>query len=70
MNRIDYVEKWEQLLKSKQFVQLENDPTEKFKGQVQRTLRDLKKKKRFTENEYSRIYPLSARPGRFYATGK
>ena len=37
-NRIDYVEKCEQLLISKQFVQLENDPTEKFEGQVQRTL--------------------------------
>ena len=69
-DRIDYVEKCEQLLKSKQFVQLENDPTEKFEGPVQRTLLDLKKKKRFTGDEYSKIYPSSSRPGCFYATGK
>ena len=54
----------------KQFVQLNDDPTEKFEGQVQRKLRELKKNGRFTEQEYATIYPSSSRPGRFYATGK
>ena len=46
------------------------DPTVKFEGQVQRTLRELKKNNRFTEKEYNDIYPSSSRHGRFYATAK
>ena len=46
------------------------DPIVKFEGQVQRTLRELKKNNRFTETEYNDIYPSSSRPGRFYATAK
>ena len=56
------------MLTSKQFVQLQDDPTTKFEGKVQRKLRDLKK--RFTEEEYRKIYPSSSRPGRFCATAK
>ena len=70
VDRKDYIEKCEEMLKNKQFVQLREDPTEKFEGKVQRVLRDLKSKKRFTEEEYSKIYPSSSRPGRFYATAK
>ena len=62
--------KFETLLKSKQFVQINEDPTERFERRVQTTLRELKKKKRFTQVEYNNIYPSSSRPGRFYATGK
>ena len=58
------------MLKSKQFVQLNDDPTVSFESRIQRTLRELKNKKRFTEQEYSTIYPSSSRPGRFYATAK
>ena len=70
VNRSDYVTKCEQMLQSKQFVQLNEDPTARFERRVQKTLRDLKKNKRFTEDEYAKIYPSSSRPGRFYATGK
>ena len=70
VDRTDYVEKCEQMLQSKQFVQLNDDPTVSFESRIQRTLRELKKKKRFTEQEYSTIYPSSSRPGRFYATAK
>ena len=70
MDRNDYVEKCEEMLKSKQFVQLENDPTTTFERKVQDKLRELKKKKRFTAVEYRKIYPSSSRPGRFYATAK
>ena len=52
------------------FVQLNEDPTAKFERHVQKTLCELKKKKRFSESEYAKIYPSSSRPGRFYATGK
>ena len=58
------------MLQSKQFVQLNDDPTTKFDRRVQKTLRELKKNKRFTEEEYTKVYPSSSRPGRFYATGK
>ena len=70
VDRTDYVSKCEKLLENKQFVQLNEDPTEKFEGRIQRTLRELKKNKQFTEKEYSTIYPSSSRPGRFYATAK
>ena len=66
----DYVEKCETMLRNKQFVQLDHDPTVKFESKVQRKLRDLKNNKRFTEQEYNKIYPSSSRPGRFYATAK
>ena len=70
VNRSDYANKCEQMLQSKQFVQLNEDPTAKFERRVQKTLRELKKNKRFTEQEYAKVYPSSSRPGRFYATGK
>ena len=70
MDRADYVEKCETMLRNKQFVQLDHDSTVKFESKVQRKLRGLKNNKRFTEQEYNKIYPSSSRPGRFYTTAK
>ena len=70
INRTDYVEKCEEMLKSKQFVQLQNDPTAKFERKVQNKLLEIKKNKRFTDEEYRSFYPSGSRPGRFYASAK
>ena len=70
INCTDYVVKCEEMLKSKQFVQLQDNPAAKFERKVQNKLLELKKNKRFTEEEYRSFYPSGSRPGRFYATAK
>ena len=63
IDRTDYVEKCDEMLKSKQFIQLQNDPTAKFERKVQNKLLELKKNKHFTEEEYRSFYHSGSRPG-------
>ena len=49
---------------------LDTDPTPSFATEVRTTLCDLNRKKRFTKNEYNRLYPSDPIPPRMYGTIK
>ena len=57
----------EQLGKAKIAV---NDPTLKFTNKIQKTLRRLRKEKKFTDKKYFKIYPSDPIPPQLYGTIK
>ena len=56
------------MLSTKQFLNVETDPTKSLEIKIQRILRKIKSK--FPEQEYKRLYPTGSRPGKFYGTAK
>ena len=52
-----------------EFIELQNDPTKSFQTKVQDTLREMKKSFG-PASTYEKIYPSSARPGRYYGLAK
>ena len=63
-----YVEKANLLLDSNKFKKLNEDPTPRIEGKVQRALREIKQD--LEEKEYKQLYPQGSRPARFYGTAK
>ena len=68
LNKTTYLSKCNSLITTDQFQKLNDDPTKKVEGIVQRTL--LKMKEKFTKEEYAKIYPSGSNPGTFYGTAK
>ena len=68
MDRNMYTNKCFDLLDNEQFKYLDNDPTSKTEGKVQRLLRSIKSK--LPEKVYKTVYPTGSRPGKFYGTAK
>ena len=68
LNRTDYITKCEAFLNGPEFEQLHEDPTGSFQTAVQTKLRKMKKK--FTANEYTRLYPSGSQPGLFFGLAK
>ena len=68
MDKNKYTEKCMLLLNTKQFKKLDNDPTKKTEGKIQRMLRRIKSK--LSEHEYKVLYPSGSSPGKFYGTAK
>ena len=69
MNKIDYVNKCNELLSTAQFKQLDNDPTRPTERKMQSLLR--KSKTHLPDEElYKTLYPTGSAPGKFYGTAK
>ena len=68
MNRSKYTKKCLQMLSTKQFTVVENDPTKPLESKLQCTLRKLKSK--ITDQEYKHLYPTGSQPGKLYGTAK
>ena len=68
MDRSKYTEKCLQMLSTKQFTVVENDPTKPLESKIQRTLRKLKSK--ITDQEYKHLYRTGSQPRKFYGTAK
>ena len=56
------------MLSTKQFLNVETDPTKPLEIKIQRILRKIKSK--VSEQEYKRLYPTGSRPRKFYGTAK
>ena len=65
MNKSKYLEKYLTLLNSKQFVELNEDPTKTNERKVQRMLRKIR-----PDQEYKRLYPNGSAPDKFYSAAK
>ena len=63
-----YIEKCMSFLTTKQFKQVDSDPTKTLESKVQRSLRKLKSK--LSPYEYKKLYPTGSSPGKFYGTAK
>ncbi|XP_066933971.1 uncharacterized protein [Clytia hemisphaerica] len=69
MNKIDYVNKCNELLSTAQFKQLDNDPTRPTERKMQSLLRKIKT--HLPEEElYKKLYPTGSAPGKLYGTAK
>ena len=68
MDKSLYVEKAALLLDNNKFEQLNEDPTNKLEGQVQRALREIKDD--IGETDYWKLYPRGSKPAQFYGTAK
>ena len=68
MDKHKYVEKCTSFLTTKQFKQVDSDPTKTLESKVQRSLRKLKSK--LSPYEYKKLYPTGSSPGKFYGTAK
>ena len=69
MNRTDYNSKCNNLLSTKQFKQLKDDPTRPIECKMQSLLRKIKSKLP-DEETYKKLYPTGSAPGKFYGTAK
>ena len=56
------------MLSTKQFLNVEIDPTKPLQIKIQRILRKIKSK--VSEQEYKRLYPTGSRPRKFHGTAK
>ena len=71
MDRLIYNQQMYALLNDKnKFKKLSEDPTKLREGQLQRYLRELKKKQFLDDATYERIYPSGSQPSRLYGTPK
>ena len=68
IDRTKYIEKAEEFLGGREFVELTEDPTKTFQSYVQRTLRSMKNC--FDSKTYDKIYPSSSRPGLYFGLAK
>ena len=68
MDRSKYTKKCLEMLSTKQFTVVENDPTKLLESKIQRPLWKLKSK--ITDEEYKHLYPTGSQPGKFYGTVK
>ena len=68
MDKYKYIEKCMSFLTTKQFKQVDSDPTKTLESKVQRSLRKLKSK--LSPYEYKKLYPTGSSPGKFYGTAK
>ena len=68
MNCSAYLEKCFALLNTRQFNKLTKDPMHATERKIQRVVRKIKLK--LPSNIYSKIYPTSSAPGKFYGTLK
>ena len=67
MDRVIYNQQMYALLSDKnKFKKLPEDPTKLREGQLQRYLRELKKKQFLDDVTYERIYPSGSQPSRLY----
>ena len=71
MDRVIYNQQMYTLSSNKnKFKKLSEDPTKLREGQLQRYLRELKKKPILDDATYERIYPSGSQPSRLYGTPK
>ena len=71
MDRVIYNQQMYALLNDKnKFKKLPEDPTKLREGQLQRYLRELKKKQFLDDATYERIYTSGSQPSRLYGTPK
>ena len=71
MNKSEYEEKCEQLLKDeKTYKKLKGDPIRKYKMELGNVLKDLKGSKKITPVLYKKLYPTADQPPRFYGLPK
>ena len=68
MSKHKYIEKCMSFLTTKQFKQVDSNPTKILESKVQRSLRKLKSK--LFPYEYKKLYPTCSSPGKFYGTAK
>ena len=68
MDKHKYIEKFMFLLTTKQFKQVDSDPTKALESKKQRSLRKFKSK--LSPSEYKKLYPKGSFPGKFYGTAK
>ena len=68
MHKNKCTEKCMLLLDTKQFKELDNDPTNTAEGKIQRMLRKIKPK--ISEHKYKVLYPSGLSPGKFYGTAE
>ena len=68
MDKHKHIEKCMSFLTTKQFKQVDSDPTKTLESKVQRSLRKLKSK--LSPYEYKKLYPTCSSPGKFYGTAK
>ena len=68
MDRCKYTEKCLEMLSTKQFTFVDNDPTKTLESKIQHTLRKLKSKK--IDQEYEDLYPTGSQPGKFFGPAK
>ena len=68
MNCSTYLEKCFALLNTRQFNKLTKDPMHATERKIQRVVRKIKLK--LPSNIYSKVYPTSSAPGKFYGTLK
>ena len=69
VDKTTYISKAEDFLGGQEFIELQDDPTKSFQTKVQDTLREMKKSFG-PATTYDKIYPSSARPGRYYGLAK
>ena len=60
------MEKCMSFLTTKQFKQVDSDPTKTLESKVQRSMRNSKSK--LSPYEYKKLYPTGSSPGKFYGT--
>ena len=68
MDKTKCTEKCLMMLPTKQFLNVETDPTKPLEIKLQRILRKIKSK--VSEQEYKQLYPTGSCPGKFYGTVK
>ena len=64
MDKYKYIEKCMSFLTTKQFKQVDSDPTKTLESKVQRSLRKLKSK--LSSYEYKKLYPTGSSTEKFY----
>ena len=64
MDSSKYTEKCLGLLKNERFLKINDDPTKHIGSKIERCVRKLKIK--IAKGEYSKLYPTSSNPGKFY----
>ena len=68
MDRSKYTVKCLEMLSTKRFTVVEDDPIKTLESKIQRILRKLKSK--ITDQEYKDLYPTESQPCKFYGTAK
>ena len=68
MDTSKYTEKCLEVLSTKQFTVVENDPTKTLESKIKLILRNLKSK--ITDQEYKGLYPTGSQSGKCYGIAK
>ena len=70
MNREEYEEKAEELLKTTTYITINNDPTTRYKNKLINLLKSIKTQGGINEALYKKLYPTGAGAPKFYRLPK